>query len=114
MKPLGDERRHYLLAMGMAKATRTDLAGAMEDGALDSEDWSRMVTRCRGCDWSEGCAEWLDTAIEEGAACPPACVNQRRFLDLRQRSEQARRNAAVAVEDAAKAMRRAEALTRRR
>ena len=89
MKPLGDERTHYLLAMGMAKATRIDLARAMEEGVLDSEDWARMIARCRGCGWADRCADWLDTAIEEGAACPPACLNQRRFQELRARARQA-------------------------
>ncbi|QDC11163.1 hypothetical protein FHY55_18830 [Oceanicola sp. D3] len=110
MKPLGDERTHYLLAMGMAKATRTDLAQAMEEGALDSEAWSAMVTRCRGCGWAERCGEWLDTAIEEGANCPPSCVNQRRFEELRARSEQARRESDRAVDRASQAIARVEAL----
>ncbi|MBS8226140.1 DUF6455 family protein [Vannielia litorea] len=114
MKPLGDERTHYLLAMGMAKATRTDLAQAMEEGALDNAAWSGMVTRCRSCGWAENCGEWLDTAIEEGATCPPTCVNQRRFLELREKSEKARRDSDMAVERAGRAIARVEALRQSR
>ncbi|SIO13336.1 DUF6455 family protein [Vannielia litorea] len=108
MKPMGDERTHYLLALGMAKATRTDLVDAMETGALDNDAWARMLHRCRSCGWPEGCADWVDHQMESGAECPPSCVNQRRFAELRARSAQARRDSDIAVEAATLAMARAE------
>ncbi|MDF1872974.1 DUF6455 family protein [Vannielia sp.] len=84
MQTLGPEMWHYWLAMGMAKTTRTDLVNAMEQGVLDNSEWADMVDRCRGCAWAECCEGWLHAHMEEGADCPPTCVNQHRFNALRQ------------------------------
>lgn len=76
VRPLGDEKRHYWLALGMAQASGADLQRALEEGRITHGDWAEVVTRCRGCAWTEGCACWL--AAQDGAASasvPQACPN---------------------------------------
>lgn len=83
---LGDETEHYWLVQRMAQATGTDLVAAMEDGALSSADWAGMVTRCRGCTWTDGCGHWLDDPEAGGARpVPQDCENRARFAALAQR-----------------------------
>lgn len=76
VRPLGDERRHYWLALGMAQASGADLQRALDEGRISHGDWSQVVTRCRGCGWTEGCDCWL--AARDGevyASVPQACPN---------------------------------------
>ncbi len=81
--PLGDEVAHYWLAQRMARATGTDLVGATADGKLTQEEWSEMVLRCRGCQWTNGCQSWLEDLSAEGERAPPVtCVNHKRFEAL--------------------------------
>jgi hypothetical protein len=74
--PLGDEKRHYWLALGMAQASGADLQRALDEGRITHGDWAEVVTRCRGCGWTEGCDCWL--AAQDGetsASVPQACPN---------------------------------------
>jgi hypothetical protein len=82
-QPIGDEKEHFWLARRMAKATGTDLVGAMEDHALSQDDWAEMVRRCRGCEWTCGCKRWLDDMAPDGRDVPTTCVNHVRFEKLR-------------------------------
>ncbi|WP_425101588.1 DUF6455 family protein [Tropicibacter sp. S64] len=82
-RPLGSERKHYWLVQRMAKATGVDLVEAMAGQSLTSEDWARMVTHCRGCEWVQGCRHWLDAAEDTPRACPDGCANKARFADLK-------------------------------
>jgi hypothetical protein len=75
IKPLGDETRHYWLAVGMAKATGVDLQQALQDGRITHGDWADLVQRCRGCAWAEGCKCWMADQDPGGAAVPLACPN---------------------------------------
>lgn len=79
MKPLGDPITHFWLVQDMARAAGVDLPAARRDGALPDADWAAMVTRCRGCRWTDGCQDWL--ARQEGgdAFVPPACANRAVF-----------------------------------
>lgn len=78
-RPLGDEKRHYWLAVGMAQATGADLQRALEDGVITHGDWAGVVQRCRGCGWAEGCACWMSTQEKGTAAVPAACPNAEVF-----------------------------------
>ncbi|MBY6201245.1 hypothetical protein KUV65_07730 [Maritalea mobilis] len=72
---LGDEKRHYWLALGMANASGADLQRALEEGRISHADWAGVVQRCRSCAWTEGCDCWLK-AQEPGATdVPRACPN---------------------------------------
>lgn len=80
--PLGPETRHYWMAMRMAKATGVDLVAAMDEGLLSQAGWARLVTRCRGCPWTEGCDRWLASPTEDTRPLPESCVNHKRFAAL--------------------------------
>ncbi len=76
VRPLGDERRHYWLALGMARATGADLQDALETGQITHCDWAAAVTACRGCAWTEGCDCWMRAQDpDRAAAVPRACPN---------------------------------------
>jgi hypothetical protein len=62
--PLGRRKRHYWLALGMAQASGADLQRALEEGRITHGDWADVVTRCRGCGWTEGCDCWM--AAQDG------------------------------------------------
>lgn len=82
MKPLGDERKHYWLATRMADAADVNLVEAFTEGRLSSKDWAGLVSRCRGCQWVEGCERWLD-AEHPGADVPTDCRNGAVFEALK-------------------------------
>ena len=73
--PLGDETRHYWLAVTMARKTGADLQRALEDGVISHADWAALVHRCRGCGWTEGCNRWLAAQGDGAAPVPGACPN---------------------------------------
>lgn len=76
---LGDERRHYWLAVGMADVSGADLQRALEDGRISHADWADLVQRCRGCTWVEGCDCWLKAQGAGAAVVPRACPNCETF-----------------------------------
>ncbi|KUF10214.1 DUF6455 family protein [Pseudoponticoccus marisrubri] len=80
---LGPETDHYWLVQRMAKATGVDLVRAWDAGMLSSEDWAGVVTRCRGCTWTEGCGRWLDAAEGEPRGLPTPCVNRERLQRIK-------------------------------
>lgn len=81
MKPLGDRNRHYWLAQRMAKTTGADLVKAHQAGALSQEEWAQMVQNCRACDWTEGCARWLQRTVKADTV-PDTCANCGRFSEM--------------------------------
>lgn len=87
MQPLGDEKDHFWLAQRMAKTTGVDLVEAFDTGALGSQDWADMVTRCRGCSAPEKCGRWLDSHYS-AASQPGYCENRSKFADLQNLSGQ--------------------------
>jgi hypothetical protein len=72
---LGNQTRHYWLAVGMAQATGADLQRALDTGMISHGDWADLVQRCRGCGWTEGCACWMANQQKGAAAVPAACPN---------------------------------------
>lgn len=82
MKPLGNPITHFWLVQDMARAAGIDLVAARRAGSLSDGDWAAMVTRCRGCQWTDGCKHWLRAQDAESAAVPPACANRAVFDGL--------------------------------
>ncbi|GAA4221009.1 hypothetical protein GGQ68_000329 [Sagittula marina] len=80
---LGAEIDHYWLVQRMAKATGVDLVRAMDAGVLDHDTWAGIVTRCRGCQWAEGCDHWLATPSKDTRALPEPCLNRDRLAGLK-------------------------------
>ena len=81
-RPLGDPAEHLNLVRHMSRATGVDLAAAAADGRLTQEEWAGMVTRCRTCQWVDGCKDWLSLLPEPGGAPehpPVQCVNKGRL-----------------------------------
>jgi len=79
-------RRHYWLAKRMAGRHGLDLARAAESGDLDQPTWARLVQRCRGCEWTEGCQRYLARSESLGAgddAWPEGCSNRAVFAALK-------------------------------
>ena len=85
--PLGDETEHYWLVQRMAKATGVDLVRAMEAGLLSQDDWAGIVNRCRGCEWAEGCGQWLGRPVDDTRAFPEPCLNRKRLASLKDKMD---------------------------
>lgn len=82
-RPLGPEKRHYWLAVSMARATGADLQRALETGIITHQDWADLVRRCRGCGWTEGCDCWMARQERGAADVPAACPNADVFSRVR-------------------------------
>lgn len=87
MHALGNPITHFWLVQDMAQAAGVDLAAARREHRLSVEDWAAMVTRCRGCQWTDGCQSWLAAqgtdAADAAPQAPPACANRAVFDTLR-------------------------------
>lgn len=78
-RPLGEEKRHYWLAVTMAQKTGADMQRALEEGVICPQDWATLVQRCRGCGWAEGCDCWMAEQEVGAAEVPAACPNAEVF-----------------------------------
>ena len=76
VRPLGEEKRHYWLALGMAQVSGADLQRALDEGRITHGDWAEVVQRCRGCAWTEGCDCWMAAQDPcHPSTVPQACPN---------------------------------------
>lgn len=82
VRPLGPETAHYWRVQRMARATGVDLVAAWKAERFDHAAWKRIVTRCRGCAWAEGCQRWLDRPTESVRRLPQTCLNRERLEQL--------------------------------
>jgi len=85
---LGTEIEHYWLVQRMAKATKVDLVKAFDAGLIFSEDWVGLVTRCRGCQWTEGCDRFLNRTDPSAQPAPAPCRNRERLAEIRAQLEE--------------------------
>ncbi len=88
MKPLGDQRDHYWLALSMAKTSGVDLQAAIDSGHFSQDRWAEAVERCRGCGWGAECPQWLEEHAGEGRAAAE-CVNAELFRKLKRMQDAA-------------------------
>lgn len=86
---LGPQTEHFWLVQRMAKAAGVNLVQAWDAGLIDHEGWSGIVTRCRGCQWTDGCRRILDKPVTGNRTVPEAC-RSREWLDrIRAKLEEA-------------------------
>lgn len=84
VRRIGDEKRHYWLALGMAQVSGTDLQRALDEGRITHGDWADVVTRCRACSWAESCRCWMAMQTPGSPAdVPRACPNAGLFDAVR-------------------------------
>lgn len=83
MKPLGHPVTHFWKVNRMARVTGVDLSAAHEQGDMSSAEWADVVTRCRGCEWTEGCERFLQNHVDGDAEPPKACANHDLFKALK-------------------------------
>ncbi len=82
MTPLGDITHHLWLVRRMARATGADLVAAVHEGQLAADDWSQMITNCRGCACAEQCGAKLadlERSDDGRAQAPLYCENRVTF-----------------------------------
>ena len=82
MQTLGDVRAHFWRVIKMAKANDVDLSTALDEGQIDIDQYSDMITGCRGCTQAGACDKALRGSPRLDAA-PEYCVNRDVFADLR-------------------------------
>lgn len=86
---LGPEIDHYWLVQRMAKATGIDLVQAAEADVMSQQDWAGIVNHCRGCDWAQGCGQWLNRSKDEMRDVPSKCINRSRLAEIKAELEEA-------------------------
>lgn len=81
MTILGKIHYHLNLVRRMGRATGVDLSAALHQGAIDEEEWSQMVTNCRGCACAGTCEAWLSKQALSGdiSDAPQYCENAATF-----------------------------------
>lgn len=84
MHRLGNPIKHFWMVKDMARLAGVDLVEARHEGRLGLQEWADVVTRCRGCQWAEGCSHWMEVKdADELQEVPAACVNRTVFDRLR-------------------------------
>jgi hypothetical protein len=73
---LGDPARHFWMTRSVARVMGVSLSTAMAEGRLSSDEYAKMVTRCRACQQVADCELWLAT-VRNGPAeiAPVGCAN---------------------------------------
>lgn len=66
---------HFWITRGIARRMGVNLSEAMHDGFLTQADFAEMITRCRGCDKSEGCIAVLSERAGAAVSVPDWCRN---------------------------------------
>ncbi|MDA7423813.1 DUF6455 family protein [Thalassococcus lentus] len=88
VRTLGPIRKHFWRVQRMARAVDVNLVSAAKGDLIDDEAWANMITRCRGCQWADGCGRWLKQAALTGheRTAPNQCRNRNVFDALRTKS----------------------------
>ena len=79
---LGDTELHFWLTRSVARVMGVNLSEAMADNRLTAQDYSALVTACRGCALVENCTLWLAEHASTTRLAPPGCVNAGQLEDL--------------------------------
>lgn len=83
MQPMGDIHAHYWLTLGMARAVGVNLTKALQEGQITRDQYADIVTRCRSCQWCEGCTNWLAQQTDIAETVPKTCANYETFKVLK-------------------------------
>ncbi|MGV6812732.1 MAG: DUF6455 family protein [Brevirhabdus sp.] len=81
---LGNLRQHFWKTIRMSKTLGVDLSESMAVGQLSHADYARIVQRCRGCNWADGCESWMTRQTGPQPEVPAQCANADSFDALRQ------------------------------
>jgi hypothetical protein len=82
MQTLGNAREHFWRVIKMADANRVDLSDALDTGRITVEDYSEMITKCRGCTEVGKCDRLL-SALPSLEKAPAYCENRDTFAELK-------------------------------
>jgi hypothetical protein len=83
MQTLGDAREHFWRVIKMANACEVDLSTALDEKKINIDEYTDMITGCRGCTQVGKCDRLLAEAKQLDRA-PEYCVNKETFAELRQ------------------------------
>jgi hypothetical protein len=83
MQTLGDAREHFWRVIKMANACEVDLSTALDENKINIDEYTDMITGCRGCAQVDKCDRLLAEAKQLDRA-PEYCVNRETFAELRQ------------------------------
>ncbi len=72
---LGDPELHFWLTRSVARVMGVNLSEAMASGHLSAQEYSALVTSCRGCAFVEACTCWLAEQATITPTAPPGCAN---------------------------------------
>lgn len=75
-RPLGEEKTHFWLTKGMARATGVDMVAALDEGRISRDDYANLFSRCRKCAFARDCDKWLDRQWDGPVSAPDACENR--------------------------------------
>jgi hypothetical protein len=79
---LGDTDLHFWLTRSVARVMGVNLSEAMADNRLSPDDYSALVTACRGCALVENCTLWLAEHTSTTRLAPAGCVNAGKLEEL--------------------------------
>ena len=80
---LGDPGKAFWLTRSVARTMGINLSEAMAEGRLTSDEYARMVTRCRTCNCVDQCELWLARSGAGAASAPAVCANADTFNRLK-------------------------------
>lgn len=80
--PLGDPVTHFWLTRSMARVMGVSLSEAMADQGLSAQSYATMVTRCRSCQHTQACQNWLGQRTQKAVQAPDFCCHASLLTDL--------------------------------
>ncbi|MCT4556753.1 MAG: DUF6455 family protein [Pelagimonas sp.] len=86
---MGPTNTHFWLLQRMAKTTGVDLVTAYDRDILAPQEWADLVTRCRTCQWAEGCGRFLSEQALTERPLPDNCVNGKALNTIKKALEEA-------------------------
>ncbi len=69
----GDPALHFWRTRSVARAMGLNLSDELATGRLTADDYSGLVSSCRGCTELKNCAEWLARPEKKSTSGPQNC-----------------------------------------
>ena len=79
---LGDPQLHFWLTRSVARVMGVSFSEEMACSRLTAQEYSDLVTDCRGCPLVESCQEWLSSQNGLARSAPPGCRNKKALETL--------------------------------